>query len=166
MHVPSKNLSGQNSTLGVRAELAAINWAVVTGTSNQPVLHAYGTETAPTTYSEAESLAWIRQRTLYIIETYGPGRMGVRYSERNARGANKDSAKSRCRVEGVVLEVGSSRNLNIVAGALNTFAKHSGSISTKEELKSDDLRGLDWAKFKDTKLREAILVAAALLPAR
>jgi hypothetical protein len=121
--------------LGVRAEIATINWAVVTGTVKRPVLHASATETAPNAYSEAESLAWIRQQVLHIIETYGPGRMGVRYSERNARGANKDSAKSRCRVEGVVLEAGSSRNLDIVVGALNTFAKHSGSHSTKEELK-------------------------------
>jgi hypothetical protein len=162
--VRSENLLGQNSALGVRAEVAAINWAVVTGTVDRPVLHAYGTETAPNAYSEAESLAWIRQRTLYIIETYRPRRMGVRYPERNAKGANKDSAKSRCRVEGVVLEAGSSRNLDIVAGALTTFAKHSESDSAKKDLKSDDLRGLDWSKFRDAKLREAILVAAALLP--
>src|SRR6266481_3827632 len=107
--------------LGVRGEPAAIHWAVATGTSLRPVLHASGTENAPSSYDEGESLAWIRERALYIIDTYHPVKVAIRYAERNARGANKDSAKSRCRVEGVVLEAAATRNLETVTGALNTF---------------------------------------------
>ena len=150
--------------LGVRSEPAAIHWAIATGTLNQPVLHAADTEYSPQSYSESESLVWIRQRVLYIIDTFGPKKLAVRYAERNAQGANKDSAKCRCRVEGVVLEAASSKNLKIVSGGLGTFAKHSRSESPKTDLVSNDLRGLDWSNYKNPKLREAILVAASLLP--
>ncbi|MBZ5527322.1 MAG: hypothetical protein LAN71_05390 [Acidobacteriia bacterium] len=122
-----------------------------------------GTETSPQVYTEAESLAWTRQKVAHIIDTYNPTTVAVRYPERIARGANKDSAKSRCRVEGVLVEVSSTKNKVVVTGALNTFGKHAGSKSPKDDLVSKDLRGLDWSEHKD-KAREAILVAASLLP--
>jgi hypothetical protein len=150
--------------LGVRAERAAVHWAIVQGTLNQPILHAHGSEVAPDSYNEGESLVWIRKRLVYIIDTFKPAKVAVRYPERNAQGANKDSAKARCRVEGVVLEAAGSENLPTVTGAMGTFGKHSESDSPKEELKEGDLRGLDWSKYKDSKLREAIFVAASLLP--
>jgi len=149
--------------LGVRAEPTAINWAIVTGTLDKPVLHASGTETAPHAYREGESLAWIRQRVVYVLDTYTPVKVAIRYPERTAKGSNKDSAKARCRVEGVVLEAAGSKNLEIITGALNTFAKHSQRESPKEDLASEDLRGLDWSRYK-SKLQEAIYVAFSLLP--
>ena len=152
------------SAFGVRAEPRAVHWAVVTGTVGRPQLHAAGTETAPNAYSEGESLVWIRQRVLYILETYRPQRAAVRYPERTAPGANKDSAKARCRVEGVALEAASAANLETVTGTLNTFAKHFGTDSAKAELASGTLRGLDWSNHGDIRLREAIFVAASLLP--
>jgi len=149
--------------LGLRAEPRAFHWAVVSGTLERPVLEGSGSETSPHTYSEAESLAWTRQKVDHIIDTYNPTTVAVRYPERIARGANTDSAKSRCRVEGVLVEVSSTKNKAVVTGALNTFGKHAGSSSLKNDLASDDLRGLDWSKYND-KVREAILVAASLLP--
>jgi hypothetical protein len=149
--------------LGVRAEPTAIHWAIVTGTPERPVLDAHGTETAPHAYKEGESLAWIRQRVVYIIDTFTPAKIAVRYPERTAKGANKDSAKARCRVEGVVLEAAGAKNLETVTGAMNTFGKHCERQSPKEDLVSDDLRGLDWSGYKK-ELREAIYVAFSLLP--
>jgi hypothetical protein len=114
---------------------------------------------------EAEGLAWIRQRVVHIIDVYKPTKIAVRYPEPTAMGANKNSAKSRCRVEGVVLETSSSKGLETVTGALNTFGKYSRSKSPKDDLDCADLRGLDWSNYKD-KVREAILVAASLLPSQ
>jgi len=150
-------------TLGLRAAPSGFHWAIVRGMPEQPILDASDTETAPYAYKEAESLAWIREKTVYIIERFRPTKVGVRFAERTARGPNKDSAKRRCRVEGVLLEVSGSRGLDVVAGTLNTFGKHLGSKSPKEDLTSDDLRGLDWSKYRDNGLREAILVAVSLL---
>jgi hypothetical protein len=127
------------------------------------VLEASGSETAPETFSEAESLAWVRQKAAYIIDTYKPEAVAVRYPERVARGFNKDSAKSRCRVEGVLVELSGAKNKIVVTGALNTFGKHLGSRSPKDELSSEELRGLDWSQHKG-KVREGILVAVSLLP--
>jgi len=153
----------QNSrSLGIRAEPGAFNWAVVDGSQAAPALHAYGTEKAPAAYSEAESLAWVRRRVLQIIQQYGPTGVAVRYPEPTARGATKDSARARSRVEGVVLEVASSGNLQVVTGTLNTISKNLGSKSAKNYLASDDFRGLDWSKHK-ANVQEAILVAASIL---
>jgi hypothetical protein len=149
--------------LGLRAEPKGFHWAVVTGTLKHAVLEGSGSEMAPEAFSEAESLAWVRQKAAYIIDTFKAEAVAVRYPERIARGFNKDSAKSRCRVEGVLVEVSGAKNRMVVTGALNTFGKHLGSTSPKDDLSSDDLRGLDWSQHKD-KIREAILVAVSLLP--
>lgn len=147
--------------LGLRAEPNGFRWAIVTGTLKQAVLEGSGSESAPETFSEAESLAWVRQRATHIIDTYKPEAVAVRYPERVARGFNKDSAKSRCRVEGVLVDVSGTKNRAVITGALNS--KHLGSKSPKDDLASDELRGLDWSQHKD-KIREAILVAVSLLP--
>jgi Holliday junction resolvasome RuvABC endonuclease subunit len=149
--------------LGVRAEPSAIHWAIVSGTTATPILQASGTETAPRSFREGEALAWIRQRVVYIIETYSARKVAIRYAERTAKGANKDSAKARCRVEGVVLEAAGSKNLEVVAATMKTFASHSGSDSPKEDLASDHLRQIDWSEYNN-KLQEAIYVAFSLLP--
>ncbi len=161
--VSAPTLSNQ-FILGVRAEPSSVHWAVVTGSQEQLILHASGSEDSPNSYKEAESLAWIRVRVLYILDTYKPSRVAVRYPEPTAKGANKNSAKARCRVEGVVLETSSSKGLDVVTGAMNTFGKFSGSRSPKDDLSSHEYRQLDWSKYKDPKLREAIYIAASLLP--
>jgi Holliday junction resolvasome RuvABC endonuclease subunit len=148
--------------LGVRAEPGAINWAIVEGSQEEPILHASGTEKAPTAYSEAEGLAWVRKKSIHIIEQYRPTGVAVRYPEPKALGANKDSAKARCRVEGVVLEVAAHNSLEVVTETLNTISKNLDSKSAKAYLSSDEFRGLDWSKCKE-KVQEAILVAVSIL---
>jgi hypothetical protein len=160
----SQNRSVHGKTiLGLRAEPSGFHWAIVTGTLKEPVMEGSGSESVPESFTEAESLAWIRQKADHIIDIYKPEAVAVRYPERVARGFNKDSAKSRCRVEGVLVEVSGTKNRNVVTGSLNTFGKHLGSKSPKDDLSSDELRGLDWSQHKD-KIREAILVAVSLLP--
>jgi hypothetical protein len=75
---------GQNRTvlgktiLGLRAEPKGFHWAIVTGTLKQAVLEGSGSEAAPETFSEAESLAWVRQKAAYIMDTYKPEAVAVR----------------------------------------------------------------------------------------
>jgi hypothetical protein len=57
--------------LGVRAEPTAFHWAVVSGTSHTPVLEDSKIEAAPSAYTEGESLSWIRDRILQIIDKQG-----------------------------------------------------------------------------------------------
>lgn len=158
-------LHGQERVLGLRAEPSAINWAILSGTLEAPILEACDKEIAPAAYGEADALVWLRERTVHIIETYGPGRVAVRFPEPTALGANKNSAKSRCRVEGVIVEASRALALKVVTGALNTFGKRFGSGSAKQDLEKENLRGLDWSKY-DRNRREAILVAISLLPTR
>ena len=156
---------GQSSirVVGIRAEPSAFHWAIAAGTLERPLLDASETETAPKAYDEAESLAWMRQRVLYILDTYKPGRMALRFPEGNARGANTNSAKARCRVEGVMLEAAGSKSIKTVTGPLSTFSKHLGTKISRDDLGSSDFRGIELSRFK-TYLQEAILIAVSLLP--
>jgi len=154
--------SGHKSILGIRAHPSGFHWAIVSGTLERPILEESGTESAPTVYTEPESLVWIREKLAEIIDRFKPTEVAVRFPEPTAMGANKNSAKSRCRVEGVVLEISATKRCPVVTGAFVTFGKYLGG-SPKAELKSNEFRGLDWSKQKDVNLREAIVVAVALL---
>jgi Holliday junction resolvasome RuvABC endonuclease subunit len=156
------SIKRHSRSVGVRAEAEGINWAVVDGSRDEPVLHAHGFEKAPAAYNEPEKLLWIHQRFLHILDQYHPLGVAVRYPENTALGANKDSARARCRIEGVVLEAAASRNLDVITGALKTISKNLGTKSAKDYLASDEFRGLDWSKYQP-KVQEAILVAASVL---
>ena len=134
--------------LGIRAEPTAFHWAVVSGTSHTPVLEDTNVEAAPTAYTLGESLAWIRDRLLQIIDSYRPRKVAVRFPEGIAMSSRTDAAKTRCRVEGVLIEAAASRNIELVTGALNTFKKHSGTESPKQDLAKHNLRGLDWSNIR------------------
>lgn len=155
--------------LGVRAEPNSINWAVVEGTTAQPVLVQADNSAAPSSYDEAACLAWYRDRILLVIDQLQVDRVAVRYPEpvsgrAGTRVAIQDSNRRRCRVEGVVLEAAHSRSKRVVVGALTTISSSLGTKSAKKYLNDDDLRGLDWSRYRQKNLREAILVAAAALP--
>jgi len=155
--------AGAKPILGIRAHPSGFHWAIVSGRLERPILEESGTESAPNAYTEAEGLVWIRERLAEIIDRFKPLKVAVRFPEPTAMGAKKNSAKSRCRVEGVVLEISTTKKCPIVTGAFVTFGKYLGA-SPKEEMKSKEFRGLDWSKHKDANLREAIVVATALLP--
>src|SRR5438445_196275 len=113
--------------LGIRAEPAAINWAVVEGSSERPLLRAHDKSAAPVQFSEAESLAWLRLRVLDLLNQYAVQRVAVKYPE-NFRGPGagrrgvQESEQKRLRVEGVVLEAAHSHNKQVIPGAWATIS--------------------------------------------
>lgn len=149
-------------SLGFRAEADAFNWAVVEGHVGAPVLIGAEKAAAPSSYSESAVLSWCRDRVLFLFEQFAPDVVAVRYAETVRRASSQDSARKRCRVEGVLLEAANSASLRVVTGALVTISKHLGTRSAKAYLDDDNLRGLDWSKFSKN-AREAILVAASAL---
>jgi hypothetical protein len=155
---------GDTTALGFRAEPSAINWAVVEGFLQAPVLVAADHAAAPATYDEPAALAWFRAQVLHLIQTYSPQLAAVRYPETFMRSTTLQSDK-RCRVEGVVIEAAGSCGIRVLTGALATISKNLGSKGAKKYLETDELRGLDWSKHPKNQ-REAILVAASALPAR
>ena len=120
---------------------------------------------APATYDELSALVWFRTQVVHLIQTYSPQLAAVRYPETFMRSAHGSSNDKRCRVEGVVIEAAQSCGIRALTGALATISKNLGSKSAKKYLETDELRGLDWSKHPKNR-REAILVAAAALPAR
>lgn len=155
--------SAQATALGLRAEVSAVNWAVVEGSREAPVLVAADQAVAPATYDEAASLGWLRAQVRSLIETYSPQVVAIRYPETVIRSSAQSSMHRRCRVEGVLVEVARSCGAQVLTGALATISKNLGAKAAKKYLETDELRGLDWSKYTKNR-REAILVAASALP--
>lgn len=149
--------------LGVRAEPRSLHWAVVEGMQNAPILTASDKAEAPGAYDEPAALSWFRARLLHLIDTYHPVAVGVRYPEPSGRGGNRDSARQRSRVEGVILEAANARGLPVLTGALTTIAAKLGTKKAKKYVDDAELRGLDLSSLPLPR-REAVLVAVALLP--
>ena len=153
-----------NRILGIRAGPKAFHWAVVEGTQEAPSLLAQGKAEAPASYEEPAAIAALRDRVLHLIDTYHPTAVGVRFAESFGGGAgNTDSARRRCRVEGVVLEASHSRGLGVLTGALSRIGAKLGTRTPKKYIEGGDLRGLDLSALPSPR-REAVLVAVAQLP--
>ena len=122
---------GAAKVLGVRASPHTVHWAVVHGTKEVPLLEDHDKAEAPASFTEPQALAWYRTRFLLLIDTHRPTAVSVRYPEPVGRGGNKDSARQRSRVEGVIVEAGASRGLPVLTGALASLGKHLGAKKPK-----------------------------------
>jgi hypothetical protein len=153
----------KTSVLGFRIEPSRLHWAFVKGSIEQPILESAEVVAAPKTYEEGEALVWYRQRVNHLLDQYEPTIVAIRYPEAYApkRQGAVTSSQRRARIEGVVLEAASSRNIETFTASLVTISSKFGVKSAKDFLEVEDLRGLDWSKYKKGETREAILVAAA-----
>jgi hypothetical protein len=148
--------------LGFRAEARQIHWAVVEGTRNAPILVAHDDAAAPVNLDEAPALSWYSGRVKHIVETYKPVAAAIRTAESVARGGNKEGARRRLRIEGVLLQTMDSCGLRAIIGALAMISGKLGSRA-KKYIDSGELRGLDLSKIPPPR-REAVVVAVASLP--
>jgi hypothetical protein len=152
--------------IGFRAEKDTIHWAVVEGTKQQPIIVADDKFSAPLTYSDAESMAFFRDRLITVIEQYKPTTGFIRYAETflprkpapNALG----SMFARARIEGVILEAAHSVGVKIVGASLAGITSELGSKRAKAYLEAGELRGADLTG-RPAERREAILVAVSAL---
>jgi hypothetical protein len=148
--------------LGFRAEANNIHWAIVEGTRSAPILVARDKAVAPVNLEEAPALSWYTSRLRLIVETYKPAAAAIRTAEPIARGSNRDGARRRLRIEGVLLQVMDSCGLKVTIGVLATISGKIGS-QAKKYITSGELRGLDLSDIPPP-AREAVLVAVASLP--
>jgi hypothetical protein len=148
--------------LGFRAEAKQVHWAIVEGTQRAPILVAHDKAAAPINLDEAPALTWYGTRVRHIVETYKPYMASIRSVEPIARGSNKEGARRRLRIEGVLLQTIDSCGLQVTIGALAMISGRLGS-QAKKYVASDELRGLDLSQIPNLS-REAILVAVAALP--
>lgn len=148
--------------LGFRTEAKKIHWAVVEGTQDAPILVAYDKAAAPVNLEEAPSLSWYRSRVEHIFQTYRPCVAAIRSAEPVARGSNREGARRRLRIEGVLLQTIDSCGLKVTIGALAMISGKLGS-QAKKYIASGELRGLDLSQIPDLS-KEAVLVAVAALP--
>ncbi len=115
--------------IGFRAEPAAVNWAVVEGSKDAPILLACEREVPPKTFDEVASLSWFRGRVQYIVQTYSPSIAAVRYPESFQPHVKALPLGQRCRIEGVLIEAVHASGLNtVLTGPLATIAKNLGRI--------------------------------------
>ncbi len=160
-----KGISYDNSVeraLGFRAEAKQVHWAVVEGTRLTPIHIDHGIAAAPINLDEAPALSWYSSRCRHIVQTYSPNAAMIRSAEAVARGAGKEGARRRLRIEGVLLQTIDACGLRVSIGALATISGKLGS-QAKKYIESGELRGLDLSQLPSL-AREAILVAVAALP--
>lgn len=136
---------------------------VVEGTQDAPLLVYRQVIEAPVGAEMPQALASLRQQLLDLLRSCNVQRVGVRVAESNSRGANKEGARNRTRIDGVLLEISGTLRLEVVHGALSTIAKELGAKEPKKQLIADEFRGLALAELK-LELREALLVGVAALP--
>jgi hypothetical protein len=148
--------------LGFRAEARHVYWAVVEGTRHDPILIEHGKAAAPVDLDEAPALSWYASRVRLIVETHKPIMAAVRFPESFALGTNKESARRRLRIEGVLLQAIDSCGLKVITGALAMISGKLGS-QAKKYVESGEVRGLDLSGLP-APAREAVLVAIAALP--
>jgi hypothetical protein len=148
--------------IGLRAEPTKLHWAVVEGTSEQPILVGHDKAAPPVHADEATALSWYRERVRLLIETHQVDIVGVRFAETFGRKGNLESAMRRSRIEGVLLEAASSCQKRVVAGALQTMSSQLGSRRAKHYVEVGELRGLDLSALADQR-REAVLVGVAAM---
>ena len=148
--------------IGIRAEPSGFTWAVVEGTRERPIFVGADTASAPVSYAEPAALQWFRSRVLTLVKTYEAQAIAIRLPESFNRKGNTEADRRRSRLEGVIMEAGASNGLTIVAGNLKTIGTKQGVAKPKDELASDELRGLDWTKLNEKK-REAVFAAVSAL---
>jgi hypothetical protein len=138
---------------------------VVEGTQDVPLLVYRQILEAPAGAEMPQALASLRQQLLDLLESYNVQRVGLRVAESNSKGAQKEGARNRTRIDGVLLEIAGTQRLEVIHGALRTIAKELGSEEPKKQLEAVEFRGLVLAELK-LELREALLVGVAALPRR
>jgi len=152
-------------TLGFRAAPAALSWAAVTGTAEEPQFVDAGTIAAPATIREDEAavLAWIHNRVLLLLNEHHPEAVGVRYAESfGAKGA-RDPDRKRARIEGIVMLAAKSRGIEVATGPLKMIGARLGSKKPKDYLEDQELRGIDLSG-RSKEQQEAILAGVSMLP--
>ena len=148
--------------LGFRAEPTQIHWAIVEGTSREPILIDHGKASAPVNLDEAPAFTWLSTRVKQIVEQHHPTVAAIRSAESTARGSNKDGPRRRLRIEGVLLQTLDACGLKVTMGALATISGKLGSRA-KKYIDADELRGVDISSLS-ANAKEAVLVAVAVLP--
>ena len=150
--------------VGLRAHAEKVSVVIVEGTQNEPLLVHRQTLEAPSGAEMPEVLASIRSQLCDLIKKHDVKRIGIRLPESNAQGANKEGARNRTRLDGVLLEIAGSLRLEVVHGALSTIAKALGTTDRKKYVEGAEFRGLKLTGVP-VEVREAILVGVAALPA-
>jgi hypothetical protein len=141
-------------------------YALVQGTKENPVLLEDDKFSAPLDYSDAEAMAFFRDRLLSIFKKHEPKTAFIRYGEtflpRKPAPNILASMFARARVEGVILESAHSEGVKIVGASLAGISSKLESKRPRAYLGSGDLRGLDLTG-RPVARQEAILVAVSAL---
>jgi hypothetical protein len=151
--------------IGFRVAPDAIHWAVVSLVDGLPVLEDHAQATLPKDYNEQEALSWVRDRVLHLLDQHRVEIAGMKYPEQIARSKHADAARTRSRIEGVILQALHERGVRAWTGAFKALSGTIGSGSAKAYLETEDLRGMRWEKLP-TYRREAALFAYAALESK
>lgn len=164
----SENHDSMN-VMGFRAEKDTVQWALVSGTLGQPVLLAHDCLRVPDNFSESDALRWFRAELQFLLGGHRPHAIAVRLLECNLTSFPTPKGLSliykRARIEGILLEVCCTRQNE--TPWRRTFTKDNESTGgpRRDLFIYSDGREVDWREIKSKSRRQAIVIAATLLPA-
>jgi predicted NBD/HSP70 family sugar kinase len=110
----SDERKGNPRALGLRAQAEKVSVAILEGSQEEPVMVERHTLEAPTGSAMPEVLASIRSQLVDLIKSHDVERIGIRLPEPTAR-SNKEGARNRTRLDGVLLEIAQVSALSLLA---------------------------------------------------
>lgn len=160
---------GSMNAMGFRAEKDTVQWALVSGNRDQPVLLAHDRLRVPDGLSESNGLRWLRSELQFLLEQYRPDAIAIRLLECHLTTFPTPKGLSliykRARIEGILLEVCCPRQENASWRRTITRDDESKGGPRRNLFVDPDGRDVDWREISSKSRRQAIVIAATLLPA-
>lgn len=157
------------NVMGFRAERDTIQWALVSGTRDQPVLLAHDRLRVPDGLPESDGLRWFRSELQFLLEQQRPDAIAIRLIECHLTTSPTPKGYSlifkRARIEGILLEVCCPQQEN--ASWRRTITRDDESLGgpARSLFVTPDRQDVNWRQIPSTSQRQAIVIAGTLLPA-
>lgn len=158
------NESGRSLAIGIRAYPRGIQYAVVSGTMEEPVLEDCQPREMPTAFSFAKGLEFVFNEVTDILGHFDVRSAAMREAE-YTRFATDSPSRMRNRVEGAAIAACAQRGIDVKIVVWKTIAsvlQLEKKIKRDAFMKASHLRKLDWSALSPEQ-RDAIAAGVAVL---
>lgn len=150
------------SLMGIRATPSEIYYVIIDGSINEPSIILKDKLKHPLSYDLPQALTWYREQFSTLFDGYKVDSCAIKITEPIAMrisGAD-NSFVVRCNIEGVIIELASSKDIRVNSYLINKLSK-ALKINIKETLRSDSFEKIKQWNGLNIYYREAILAGLA-----
>lgn len=153
-------------SIGIRAENGSVQWAVVEGTVDEPVLVEDDKFSPPKTYEIGDAAVWVQNRIGDIVDRLSPDVANIRVAEtflqKKPNPTQQNGILFRARFEGMAILSLAAKGVAVNIGQIAQMKARVGSKHVKTYLEQRELRGMDLSSVPKIR-QEAVLAAVAAL---